>query len=857
MMGLRLSVRDKSLRRRRVIWSLADQVVSSMTNFALTVSVARSVSPRTFGAFALVYGAFVLSIGITRALTSEVISIQYSQTEPRAFVRSVRPALGLSISLGIVTGLVIAVGGDTIGASGSVLRGLLVICAAMPLLVLQDTLRFCFVAMGRPRSAFFNDLAWAVVQFSLLAVLIIMHSDRFTMVLGAWALGGVAASVLGLAQMKCSPSPRDALRWLREHRDLAVPCVLEFFAGQGAYQFSVFIVAALAGLTASAAVRGVQTVFGPLVVISAGVTMAAVPELSRIAHRSRTEFLRGASLAGLSVGTAAVATGVFLLVLPARVGTALLGASWPIARPLIPFLLVQKAAEGLSVGAFSGLRALRKAKQTATLRTATGLATIGAAVVGAGVDGARGFMISMSIVAPIATALWWARLLRGTESRPGFVGGMRAGAHRISLGSSHPILRTTTLLVPLGVGAGLANGYRPLLLFGAVVAAAIVIIAWSSAPNGLARITIWLTSIGLIASTWNAVRVHSFTLSDVFFLAALVILPLSRSFGGTPLQMPRALKLGAGIVAFGSLLGLVFPPSTAYMAERVTSASLAQGFGVAAGSFSSGVGALIKFEFAIFAVPALIAFVLRDARLVRVGAYLWAASSVLDALVAVGHHYGLLSTAQIVSGVEGTNRESGLTVQPNHLGLTCALALPIVLYAFSTGGKARLLAIPSVGILSTAIILSQSRGAVAAAAIGVVLTSFALPGLKRPIFRLVPIVAAVVVLSFSRISTWAQLLAAHVRLSGGNVSSSDAARSSLTHQATVDITSHPILGVGLSQVTQAHDIYLGLLAGGGPLLFIGFLLVVGSSLVGIRGAPTGVAPHLAVGSPGTELEFAL
>ncbi len=50
---------------RRIGWALGDQVLSSLTNFALTISVARVVSPSSFGVFAtlIVASQFVLVIG--------------------------------------------------------------------------------------------------------------------------------------------------------------------------------------------------------------------------------------------------------------------------------------------------------------------------------------------------------------------------------------------------------------------------------------------------------------------------------------------------------------------------------------------------------------------------------------------------------------------------------------------------------------------------------------------------------------------------------------------------------------------------------------------------------------------------
>ena len=48
---------------RRMGLGLADQVLSSLTNFALSFSVARSVGPRGLGVFGLAISTYVLSLG--------------------------------------------------------------------------------------------------------------------------------------------------------------------------------------------------------------------------------------------------------------------------------------------------------------------------------------------------------------------------------------------------------------------------------------------------------------------------------------------------------------------------------------------------------------------------------------------------------------------------------------------------------------------------------------------------------------------------------------------------------------------------------------------------------------------------
>src|SRR5437764_6373982 len=65
---------------RRLGWGLADQALSSMTNFALAILVARSVSTSALGAFGLAFTTYTITLGATRALCQEPLTVCYSAT---------------------------------------------------------------------------------------------------------------------------------------------------------------------------------------------------------------------------------------------------------------------------------------------------------------------------------------------------------------------------------------------------------------------------------------------------------------------------------------------------------------------------------------------------------------------------------------------------------------------------------------------------------------------------------------------------------------------------------------------------------------------------------------------------------
>ena len=79
---------------RRLGWGLADQSLSSLTNFALAVLVARSVSIAALGAFGLAFTTYTVTLNATRALCSEPLTVRYSATDEAEWREGASAATG-------------------------------------------------------------------------------------------------------------------------------------------------------------------------------------------------------------------------------------------------------------------------------------------------------------------------------------------------------------------------------------------------------------------------------------------------------------------------------------------------------------------------------------------------------------------------------------------------------------------------------------------------------------------------------------------------------------------------------------------------------------------------------------------
>src|SRR5580698_5967585 len=177
---------------RRLGWGVADQMISSLTNFAVSIYVVRTLGAVQFGVFSLAYVTYSFALNASRGLSTDPLMVRYSATNPATWRRAVARCTGTAAVVGFVTGAcAIAAAAVMRGTAGS---GFLALGLTLPGLMLQDSWRYSFFALGRGHLAFINDSIWAAVQIPLL-VLVNMsgRSNVFWLVL-AW---GVAATVGG------------------------------------------------------------------------------------------------------------------------------------------------------------------------------------------------------------------------------------------------------------------------------------------------------------------------------------------------------------------------------------------------------------------------------------------------------------------------------------------------------------------------------------------------------------------------------------------------------------------------------------------------------------------------------------
>jgi hypothetical protein len=389
-------------------WAIADQALSSATNFLLNLAAARSLSPGVFGALTLAFSAYLIILGISRALGSEPLTVHFSNTQPPRMRRAISDAAGSALVIGLVLGGGMVVIGWTQG--DPVRDAFIGIGLFMPGLLLQDSWRLAFFAKSNGRGAFSNDLVWAVLLVPLVAFLLTSGRGSVLMFALAWGATGTAAGLVGLLQLRLFPDPRRAFQWWKQERHLATRYLGEFAALSGGGQASTYSIAVSAGLQAVGNIRASFILLGPLNVLFMGTSAVAVPHAVRVARVSGGRLHRFAIAVSLALATAPLVWAFILLAAPAAWGEVILGGTWSGARKFLLPAAVAMAGSGASAGAATALRGLAAARSSLRARILAALAVVAAALTGGLVAGGLGAAWGLAVGSWLAALSWWRHL---------------------------------------------------------------------------------------------------------------------------------------------------------------------------------------------------------------------------------------------------------------------------------------------------------------------------------------------------------------------------------------------------------------------------------------------------------------
>jgi hypothetical protein len=154
-------------------------------------------------------------------------------------------------------------------------------------------------------------------------------------------------------------------------------------------------------------------VTGPLSLLFVGAAFAGLPEAVRLRESSPGRLPRVVWMLSTAVTAAAACWCTIVLVLSGTVGSAILGDTWPLAKPLLLPLTWFALAQAIAIGPAQGLWALAAARRSLTSQLANVVLMLSSMCAGAVVDGARGAAVGLAGAATVSTLIWWQQFRRG------------------------------------------------------------------------------------------------------------------------------------------------------------------------------------------------------------------------------------------------------------------------------------------------------------------------------------------------------------------------------------------------------------------------------------------------------------
>lgn len=395
---------------RRLTWGLADQGLSSMTNFVVGVYVAHELGVAGFGVFSLAWITYGVVVNVSRGLATDPLVVRFSGVAVDRWRAATARSGGTAISVGLAIGTLSVLAG--IGIGGTLGDAFIALGVVMPALLLQDSWRFAFFANGQGARAFSNDLVWTVTMIPLL-VLAAKTGSVAAFVL-AWGGATVFAGASGWLLSGVRPRPGKTLEWLRQHRDLGTRYMVENMSNSGAGQLRMYGVAGIADVGAVGAIRGAELVLGPFMTLLMGLNLVTVPEAARVLRQAPHRLERFCAILGGGQALAALSWGLAVLFLvPESVGQFLLNDVWDYAAPLILPVSISLAAAGVISGAAAGLRALGAARRSMRSQLIASAGYLSGGLAGALVAGALGASWGSAITLWCGAVLWWLQLRAG------------------------------------------------------------------------------------------------------------------------------------------------------------------------------------------------------------------------------------------------------------------------------------------------------------------------------------------------------------------------------------------------------------------------------------------------------------
>jgi O-antigen/teichoic acid export membrane protein len=344
------AARSASLEARRLLfdrgsWTLVDQCVVSLGNFALNVQLARDLAAADYGKFVLFLGAIFALRCFDYSLISYPLSVRLHSAHRDEHAGLMANSALLASALGLVLLLLLVLGIQLLGGGDILMPAASCYLAWQA----QETMRRCLLANFRYRAAVTGDAVTFIGQAVAIAVLAWL--DRLTLATALYAISVtfVAGAFVHASKLHFArPNVAQAIRLARDYFALGKWSLLYYEMVLLRFQLFPWALAATAGTAATAAFQAAANIANVMNPIILGMGNA-VPQAAAHAHvtdgvHGAWRTARGYILFGLPPIVAICVAG---LVAPQLLLRLMYGASSPYldAALAVQLLVVAMAAE--------------------------------------------------------------------------------------------------------------------------------------------------------------------------------------------------------------------------------------------------------------------------------------------------------------------------------------------------------------------------------------------------------------------------------------------------------------------------------------------------------------------------------
>ena len=377
----------------RLLAMLMSNGAASIVGLLLTIVIGRQDGPSQLGVFGVTFAVILMTqlfaeeIGINRALSNP--------TDPAE--RQVAYSRALLVAL--------LVGGLVVGTGLVLLKPMVIVTGvALPGYVAFTFLRLLTMTDGQVTRGFIADglLVTTVLATSLCCIL--LGTTALPVVI-AWASILPISALLLQNRLGLRTRPRWASQ---HHRTTGLSFGIQNLFGAGSVHTATFLLASLFGSVLIGAIRGAATLLGPVNLVTTSINTITIRQLAVASPTARTKVM--AFWWALATSIAALgATCTWLIA--NRFGSALLGATWDVVEPLLPWIALDAVLVACLVAAKAAHRVDNRGAAAWKVNVLSGVTRLVLLPIGGALAGAVGVAIASAVTTLVMAVAWWASYL--------------------------------------------------------------------------------------------------------------------------------------------------------------------------------------------------------------------------------------------------------------------------------------------------------------------------------------------------------------------------------------------------------------------------------------------------------------